>query len=193
MSHTSDMPDLDDILDAFALEAERDENALAQYLDRYPQHAAALISLYRELVRVADEEDHPLTPEDEALAEASWAKLRDAISIPPADPFADRSPAQLREVARILAVPRQVVTAFRERRVVLKTVPRRFIERLAAALGAGTEAVLAALTAPPGVAVGRSYKADSQPVVIEQVSFEQILIDADVEPARISDLLAGRD
>ncbi len=77
--------------------------------------------------------------------------------------------------------------------MILKTVPRRFIERLAAALGAGTEALLATLATPLGVAVGRSYKADTQPTVTEQVSFEQILIDADIEPARISDLLAGRD
>lgn len=193
MSHPSDAPELDDILDAFALDAECDETALAQYLDRYPQHAPALISLYRELVRPIDDDDRAPSPDEVALTNASWARLRDAISAPPPDPFADRSPAQLREVARILSVPRQIVTAFRERRVILATVPRRFIERLAAALGAGTEALIAALSVSPGPAVARSYKADTQPAAMEQVSFEQILIDADLEPERISDLLAGRD
>lgn len=193
MSRPAETPDLDDILDAFALEAESDETALARYVERHPEHAAALISLYRELVRPIDDDDNPPSPDEVALTDASWARLRDAVSEPVVDPFADRSPTQLREVARTLSVPRQVVTAFRERRVILKTVPRRFIERLAAALGAGTEALLSTLATPPGVAVGRSYKADTQPTVTEQVSFEQILIDADIEPARISDLLAGRD
>lgn len=193
MTRPSDIPDLDNVLDAFTLDIERDETALAQYLRRYPQHADALIDLSRELARAIDDDDSPLSSDELALVEASWTKLRGGVSNPAADPFLDRSTAQLRDVARTLNVPRQVVTAFRERRVILKTVPRRFIERLAAALGAGIEALLTALAIPPVATIGRSYKADEQPVSIEVVTFEQVLIDADVDPGRVADLVAGRD
>lgn len=191
MIRPSDIPDLDDVLEAFALDAERDESALARYVDRYPQHAVALIDLSLELTRLI-EDDGPATAEEDALAEAAWSRLQSAGSST-ADLFGDRTPAQMREVARTLDVPRQVITAFRERRVILKTVPRRFLERLALALGAATDALVAALATPPALAAGRSYKADVQPVAAEQVSFEQILVDANVAPARVADLVAGRD
>lgn len=191
MIRPSVTPDLDDVLEAFALDAEGDETALARYVDRYPQHAAALIDLSLELTRVI-EDDGPATAEEDALAEAAWSRLQSAGSST-ADLFEDRTPAQMREVARTLDVPRQVITAFRERRVILKTVPRRFLERLALALGAATDALVAALATPTALAAGRSYKADVQPVAAEQVSFEQILVDADVAPARVADLVAGRD
>lgn len=193
MIRPSDAPDLDDVLEAFALDAEGDETALARYVSHYPQHAVALIDLSLALTQVIDDDDSPATAEEITLADAAWARLQSAESIDAVDPFADRTSMQMRELARTLDVPRQVVTAFRERRILLTTIPRRFLEHMAAALGTGADALLAALAAPPTLVVGRSYKTDAQPMAAEQVSFEQILIDADMDSTRVADLVAGRD
>lgn len=193
MTRPSETPDRDEILDAFTLALENDPTALGRYLGRYPQHADAFVDLSRELARTVVDDERPPTPEEVALAASFWADMRETVEVSSVDPFADRTPAQMREVARVLDLPRQVVTAFRERRVILGTVPRRFIERLAAALETAADVLVAALVAPSAAAIGRSYKADGQPTAVEQVAFERILLDADVDPARIADLIAGRD
>jgi len=55
------------------------------------------------------------------------------------------STPELRDVAKRLDVPRQVITAFRERRVILSTVPRRFLARLAEAVNSSIEILIEAL------------------------------------------------
>ena len=97
------------------------------------------------------------------------------------DPLADLSVSQLREVASKLDVPRQVVTAFRERRVIVEVVRRRFLTRLAGRARSRTvDLLIAALTIPAAPSLARSYKADGKPSAEFAVSFERLLIDADV-------------
>ncbi|WP_404790616.1 hypothetical protein [Altericista sp. CCNU0014] len=61
-------------------------------------------------------------------------------------------------------------------------MPTPFLERLASALNSTVESLKDALALPPTPKLAQSYKADDRPEVREPVTFEQILIEADVPP-----------
>jgi hypothetical protein len=185
MSPADARPSREAVLDAFAVESERGRSTLERYLRLYPEYAGALIDLSRELSREACEDVAPLSAADRAVIDAAWLKHAAAV---PADPFTALTVDDWRAVARGLDVPRQVVTALRERRVSLPSIPRRFLQRFAEATRS-TVAQLEASWGPGQRAGARSYKADGKPAAGEQVTFEQVLIDAGVPAEKRAGLL----
>ncbi len=171
---------LEDVLDAFAMEETHAKATLDRYLTAYPQFAGDLIDLSRELLRADVPADAELAPGDAAKIDAAWARHKAARPQQAIDPFAALSPTRSREVALELGVPRQVIAAFRERRIELASVPGAFVQRLARALAASFDDLVAWMTPPPANALARSYRANGQPNAPAQVSFERILIDAGV-------------
>lgn len=105
------------------------------------------------------------------------------------DKLAALSVAQQREVALQLGVPRNVVTAFRERRVIPTTVPRTFLSRLASAIAMLADELLAVLSAPPAPQASHQHKSDEKPQAPTQATFEQLLKDGGVSPERRAELL----
>lgn len=181
---------LEDVLDAFAMEETHCKATLDRYLTTYPQFAGKLIDLSRELLRADLPPDAELAPADIAKIDAAWAKHAAAQPRLTADPFAVLSPTRSREIANELGVPRQVVTSFRERRIQATSVPRAFLRRFAGALAVSVEDFIAWLTPPPAAVLARSYRADGQPSAATQVSFERVLIDAGVSEEDRARLLA---
>jgi hypothetical protein len=173
-------PQLEDILDAFAIEETHAKATLDRYLTAYPQFADDLIDLSRELLRAEVPADAELAPKDAAKIDAAWARHVAALPQQAADPFAGLSPTRSREVALELGVPRQVIAAFRERRIAPASVPDAFLRRFAGMLAASFDELVAWMTPPPAGALARSYRADGQPGAAAQVPFERILIDAGV-------------
>lgn len=105
------------------------------------------------------------------------------------DKLAALSVPQQREVAVHLGVPRSVVTAFRERRVVPTSVPRPLLSRLASAIGMLADELLALLSAPPAPQAAHQHKSDEKPQAPTQATFEQLLIDGGVPQDRRAELL----
>ncbi len=182
-------PQLEDILDAFAMEETHAKATLDRYLSTYPQFAGDLIDLCRELLRTEVPANVELAPGDSARIDAAWAKHAAAQPQQSADPFAVLSPTRSREMAIELGVPRQVLVAFRERRIQIASVPRAFCRRLAAALATSVDAFVAWMTPAPTGTLARSYRADGQPGSPTQVTFERILIDAGVSDSDRTRLL----
>ena len=52
MNQFASAPSREDVLDAFAVEPNHERNTLERYLRDYPQYAAELVDLSRELSRV---------------------------------------------------------------------------------------------------------------------------------------------
>ena len=163
MKPTTPQSSRDDVLDAFAVEQDIGRETLERYLRDYPQYAAELVDLSRELSRVIVEDDEPLSAEDLALVDAAWRRHLEATPMPIVDPIAALSVAESRTIARDLGVPRQIITAFRERKVIVASVPRRFLAHLASAVNSTVEAIESALAFPPPQSPARSYKADEKP------------------------------
>lgn len=186
-------PSLDDVLEAYALEADNDNATLERYLRDYPQHFAELIELSRELDRPLDPSTTPLDSTERAQITKAWIAFNSTSDSTDSSSLLVWAPEKMRSIASVLGVPRQVISAFRERRVILESVPRYFLEGLAEAIGAPCEALRASLVLAPSLASSRSYKADEKPSAPQQVTFEQLLIDACVSSEKRAELLAEKD
>jgi hypothetical protein len=170
----------EDVLYAFAVEPNPGRHILEQYLRDYPEYAIELIDLSYELSREVDEDEAPLSADDHAVIDSAWRRYVEASPREATNPFANLSVAEQRDLAQRLDVPRQVITAFREHRVELASVPSPFLERLAAALSSTVEILRNALPLPPEPGLMRSYKSGAKPETQTSVTFERLLIDADV-------------
>lgn len=192
MSPAGARPSRESVLDAFAVESEPGQLTLERYLRLYPEYAGELIDLSRELSREACDDGAPLSSADQTLIDAAWSRHAAASPAAVADPFAALTVDDWRTIAQVLDVPRQVVTALRERRVSLVSIPRRFLATLAEAMRTSV-VQLESSWEPAPLLVARSYKADNKPTVGEQVTFEQVLIDAGVPADERARLLAEVD
>lgn len=191
MSPAAERPSRESVLDAFAVESDLGRSTLERYLRLYPEYAGELVDLSRELSREVCDDTAPLSAADQALIDGAWTQHAAAMPAATADPFAALTVDDWRAVAQRLDVPRQVVTALRERRVLLVSIPRQFFGRLAEAVSS-TVAQLELSWGPAQLAT-RSYKADGKPTVGEQVTLEQVLIDAGVPAEKRARLLAEAD
>jgi hypothetical protein len=190
MNPSPSKPSREEILDAFAVELSPGRATLERYLRDYPSYATELVDLSRELSRSIHEDDEPLTVEAQAAIDVAWKRHVAAAPKVVADPFAILSVQDLRDVAKQLDVPRQVITAFREHRVVIDTVPRKFLGRLAAAINSTVDLVREALLVQTGPTLARSYKADEKPSAETAATFERLLADAGVSEEKRTALLA---
>lgn len=183
-------PDRAVVLEEFALEAEHDPQALERYIERYPALAIDLVGMARELMRPVPTNPKPLSRSEEALVDAYWERYSTGApaAVAPveaaASPVLQGRPIQdMRDIANKLGLPRQVLTALRQGRVIFETLPERFLDMLATAAGATIDAARAELNVARPLAPAGSFKADKKLSPPKQVSFEQILIDANVDEA----------
>ncbi len=191
MSPAAERPTLESVLDAFAIESEPNRSTLERYLRIYPEYAGELVDLSWELCRDVCNDTAPLSDADQAFIDGAWTQHAAAMPASTVDPFASLTVDDWRAVAQRLDVPRQVVTALRERRVSRVSIPRRFFGKLAEAISS-TVGQLELSWGPARLAV-RSYKADGKPTAGEQVTLEQVLIDAGVSAEKRARLLAEVD
>jgi|ERR1044071_383106 hypothetical protein len=179
----------EDVLNAFAVEPNHDRATLERYLREFPQFALELAHLSHELSR-ATVEAPALSAKDRAAIEDAWKRYSSSSSVSCVSIFSSLSVPQLRELANNLGVPRQIITAFRERKVIVSSIPRRFLGRVAAALNATIAEVTTALSLPPDATAVRSHKADEKPMAAAPATFEQLLIDAQVSENKRAELMA---
>lgn len=182
MKPADSQPSREEVLYAFAMEPTSGRDILEQYLRDFPEYAAELIDLSYELSCEARQNEMPLSDEDQALIDRAWQRHAEAVPTETINPFVALTTVEQRNLAQRLGVPRQVITALRERRVEPTSVPSLFLEQLAAAMNSTVEILKMALALPPEPELTRSYKADSKPKAQTSVKFEQLLIEANVPP-----------
>lgn len=157
MTPAGPQPSREDVLYAFAVESDPGRDTLERYLRDYPQYADELIDLSYELSREVGEDETPLSNEDLALIDQSWQRHTDTAPKAVLDPLSTLSVAEQRDLAQQLDLPRQVITAFREHRVDLDSVPLPFLERLATAMNSTTETLRNALALPYNSGLARRF------------------------------------
>ena len=194
MNASAPEPSAEDVLSAFAVEEDYGRETLERYLRLYPAMARQLIDLARELEREIVPDDSPLSAEELTAVDAAWAHhvSQKAAGVAVEDPLGALDLEQLRNVAKQLDLPRQVLTAFRERRVPLASVPARFLERLAQMIHTSVERLRSAWELPPAP-LARSFKSEFKPEVGQSVSFEQVLLDAGLPKDRVERLISGEE
>lgn len=184
-------PTLEDVLDSFTVEPDAGRATLEKYLRIYPQFAGELIDLSRELSREIVEDTAPLSARDISQIDAALSRHLESAPAPAVDPLATLSVAELRAFSQLLDIPRQMVTALRERKVDVGSIPRRFLERCAAALKVNVAEIVEAWSLPPSPQLARSFKADVKPTSGKRATFEQVLVEAGVPEDKRTKLLEG--
>lgn len=190
MTQAGSNPSREEVLDAFVVEPVHNRLTLERYLRDHPKYVTELVELSRELSRVVEEDENPLTAHEQALIESAWQSHVSLEMKVAEDPLAGLSVLRLRDISQSLGVPRQVITAFRERRVKLDSVPQSFLTALAQAISCPVDSLLSGLAVSSESSLARSYKADVKPSAGAAISFEQLLIDAGVPELRLAELLA---
>jgi hypothetical protein len=190
MMPSNNSPQLQDVLNAFSVEPKIDRETLERYLKRYPQYAEYLVDLSFELTRTTIEDGEPPSAQDEEDIENAWQRHRERISAKVTNPFTHLSIDNLRQIANSLDVPRSVVSAFRERKVIVDSVPKAFLIRFAGAVSQTVEGFVMFLRDGVSPASVRSYKSDVKPLEQKQVTFEQLLIQADMPQEKRETLLS---
>ncbi len=193
MTETPATPPLQDVLEQFSMEASTGRQTLERYIQSYPDYASDLVDLSREMARLPPSPSRELTLEEEDLIEAAWRRHQASAPRRAANPLAALTIPQLRSAAATLGVPRQVLTAFRERMVISASVPDRFMTRFAEAIDRHVGAVRDWLEHGEMQEAARSYKAAAKPDEAPQVTLDRVLADAEVSPERRAELLSDRD
>ncbi len=180
---------VEDVLEAFALEPQVDRPTLDRYLREFPQFTGELIDLSREIFLFSHEEEGPLLDSDRMRVNSALSQFESAATRAAQPVLARLSPERQRALANVLGVPRQVILCFMERAVIAKSVPMRFLSRMANELQSNAQELLAYLS-QPRQAMARSAKAVEKPGSDEKVAFEQLLREAGVSEVETSQLLA---
>jgi hypothetical protein len=183
---------LQDVLDEFMMEEGQGSEVLARYVQEYPQFATQLIDFSILAASDDDDDQNELSAIDQSRIDAAWIAFSaiDTNDTPASDPLAKLSGSKGKSVAEALGVPRQVVSCFREHKVIATSVPHDVLQIFADELEVPTAHVIAAMSRQFGGFGGRQFKAYGKPSTGEQVSFEQVLIDAGVSEADRSRLLS---
>ncbi len=171
---------LDDVLEAFACEPDTGRATMEKYLRDFPNYAEAIVDFAAEISRTVVPRTEPLSEREHNMIETGWRKHLKATSKAVADPFEVLTHVELAYIAKLLEVPRQVLTAFRDRAIVASSIPKRFAERLAAEIRSDVRSLMAYLEIPPALSVARSRKSDTKPKIAACKTFDQILTDAGV-------------
>ena len=119
-------PSSEDVLNAFAVEPSHDRSTLERYLRDFPQYAIELALLSHELSRSTAKKPR-LSAKDRVTIDEAWKRYSSSSTATTVNVFSALSVPQLRELARRLGVPRQIITAFREHRVIASSIPKRFL------------------------------------------------------------------
>lgn len=172
-------PSKEDVLDALAVEPDIDRQIIERYLSDYPDYAEEIVDLAAELTMADTNDPVSLSPDEEALIDRAWNKFTKSSATVELNPFANFAAIDLKKIAAILGIKRSVLTAFRECSVIAASVPGRFLRSLAEAMGIEIKVLLAHLNRPP-VALAREFKSEIKPQEAKPVSFEQLLIDAEM-------------
>lgn len=189
-------PSEEEILLAFSVEPTHDRKTLEQYLIEYPEHAKALVTCSIELMVDATRNDDVVVTSKGAIDRA-WQRFQTVVRQPDdvvvTNPFATLNPTAFRLLAKKLDITNLLLIRLRDRAIVAATIPRRFVEGLAAELGATAEAVMDYLQSPPAMVSGHSFRSAVKPAVTEQISFTDAIETSQLTPAQLDALKALQD
>lgn len=190
--------DEEEVLLAFSVEPQHDRATLEHYLDKYPEHALALVDCSIELMMDVYHSGEEVQVSSDQVVDQAWQQFQAAMGLAQgtaavANPFAQLQPTAFKFLARKLDISNLFLIRVRERAIDASTIPRRFVQKLAAELGATTNAVSAYLRSPPTMATSLSFRSTVKPEVAAQIPFDQAVETSQLTPAQKEVLQALRD
>lgn len=176
------IPSLQDVLEAYILEANNNGRTLARYLHDFPQFAGDLVDLSAELARRLDVSTAPLDEADQSRIERAWQGHLAAARGSLENLMAKLSPTQLGALAKRLDIPAMVLSAFAQGRVIVGSVPRCFLQAMADELQTSVQEMKCGLELLPHV---ETMRGTEQPQGrLPMVMFEELLRETGVSEAK---------
>ena len=190
--------DEEEVLLAFSVEPRHDRVTLEYYLNQYPEHSLALVDCSIEMMMDASHSDDEVQVSSDQVADQAWRQFQAAMgsvqgTAAIANPFAQLQPTAFKSIAKRLDVSNLFLIRVRERAIDAATFPRRFVQQLAAELGATVDAVSAYLRSPPTMASSLSFRSNVKPEVAAQIPFDQAVETSQLTPSQKEALQALRD
>ena len=198
MNTENSRPDEEEVLHAFSVEPRHDRATLDHYLNQYPEHALALVDCSIELMMDGSHSGDEVQVSSDQVVDQAWRQFQAAMgsvqgTAAIANPFAQLQPTAFKSIARRLDVSNLFLIRVRERAIDAATFPRRFVQQLAAELGATVDAVSAYLRSPPTMASSLSFRSNVKPEVTAQIPFNQAVETSQLTPAQKEALQALGD
>lgn len=189
--------DEEEVLHAFSVEPMHDRVTLEHYLNRYPEHALALVDCSIELMMDASHSGEEVQVSSDQVVDQAWQQFQAAMgsaqgTAAVANPFAQLQPSAFKSMARKLDISNLFLIRVRERAIDAATIPRRFVQKLAVELSANADAVSDYLRSPPTVTSTLSFRSNVKPEVAAQISFDQAVETSQLTPAQKEALQALR-
>lgn len=189
--------DEEEVLHAFSVEPMHDLVTLEHYLNRYPEHALALVDCSIELMMDAFHSGEEVQVSSDQVVDQAWQQFQAAMgsaqgTAAVANPFAQLQPSAFKSMARKLDISNLFLIRVRERAIDAATIPRRFVQKLAVELSANADAVSDYLRSPPTEASTLSFRSSVKPEVAAQISFDQAVETSQLTPAQKEALQALR-
>lgn len=190
--------DEEEVLLAFSVEPQHDRATLEHYLNQYPEHALALVDCSIELMMDASQSDEEVQVSSDQVVDQAWRQFQAAMgsaqgTAAVANPFAQLQPTAFKSMARRLDISNLLLIRVRERAIDAATIPRRFVQQLAAELGATADAVSTYLRCPPTMASSLSFRSNLKPEVAVQIPFDQAIETSQLTHAQKEAMQALRD
>jgi hypothetical protein len=187
----------EEVLLAFSVEHTHDHATLERYLSHYPEHAQALVDCSIELMMNASLVDEDVEFSTDQLVEQAWRQFQAAMSsvqssVNP-NPFTQLQPAAFKSIASKLGINKLLLIRVHERAIDATTIPRRFVQQLAAELGVTADAVSNYLRSPPIMAPNLSFRSNVKPEVAAQITFDQAIETSQLTPTQKEALQALQD
>ena len=169
----------EEVLLAFAVEPRHDNETLTRYLKNYPEYSTALVNLSTELMIEDCREVNEDFSSSSAVSKA-WQRFNEAVAIdnckrPITNPFAGLNSEHLKAVAEKIGINKLLLVRLRDRGIDIATIPNRFVEKAAIALGVTADALRFYLIGPPCIVSDLSFRSDVKPIVTAQISFTQAI------------------
>ncbi len=191
MTHLESNLSREDVLDAFALEADHGQATLERYLRDYPQYSEDLVGLSLEISQPLDFCTAPLDGESHAKINAVVRKFSEATRSTGSNSNLLIEFKRLRSARG--SIPIQVFSLLRDGQVKIATIPRAVLARIAELIDARVEALCEQLAQARTLGEpARSFKSEERPMSPEQISFEEALSDAGVSPEIRSEIMSGK-
>lgn len=187
----------EEVLLAFSVEPNHDRLTLEHYLNQYPEHAQAIVDCSIELMMDASRSEEDVEVSSTQVVDKAWLQFQAAMgaeqSTTNANPFAQLQPTAFKLMAKKLNISNLFLIRVRERAIDASTIPRQFIQQLAAALGKTPDVVAAYLRSLPTITPSLSFRSNVKPEVVAQIPFEQAVETSQLTPAQKEALQALRD
>ena len=190
--------DEEEVLLAFSVEPRHDRVTLEYYLNQYPEHSLALVDCSIEMMMDGSHSGDEVQVSSDQVVDQAWRQFQAAMgsaqgTVAITNPFAQLQPTAFKSIARRLDVSNLFLIRVRERAIDAATFPRRFVQQLAAELGATADAVSAYLRSPSTMASSLSFRSNVKPEVTAQIPFNQAVETSQLTPAQKEALQALRD